>query len=388
MFEHMKPNLHDRYTKDLEKYDTMIKIARYCNNIFTLDTSPSFYKHTGIWPIFNPMNFIPLKVMTKLVGMSDEFYENILRPFQGYQFSTANIDMLPCVALPVLDDVVSLTRTNESQSWGQGNSKYVFDEATKDIEVRLNTRVRQVIPNQGKNGKQILVIDDQGNEQLYDRVVMACSAAMCGNVLRNKTYIQRTLLEGVEYQDDWKMGDAHHWLEVPVHTDDSIVPNTSGLRDYIKKHFAFVVDVDKDLFDNGSFGGRYDHLLGAWSPCAEDAGVKGADMYMSQALHGDENLDPSKVLKTFSPPRAHPKMGVRNMMVTQLLSLIQGQNGIYYAGNYVSAGNGHDLSLVTGMCVARSIGAQYPFKKYQGDSSVDAKGGERDIHLMSRFMGL
>ncbi len=379
MFDKMQPNLYEKYKKDFDRYDFMIKLVRYTNNCFTLDPSPSFYKHTGIWPIFNPMNFIPLRTLSWMCGMSDEFYVNILRPFQGYNFSTALIDDLPAVALAVLDDIVSLTSTRSHQSWGVGNSTVVFERASQGCDVRLSTRVRQVLPQQGKNGKHI-VIDDKGGVEEYDRVVFACPAGMAANVLRNKNWIESTLLDAVEYHDDWKNSDALHWLEVPVHTDDSIVPNTNGLRDYIKKHFAFVVDIDAKEMGNGSYGGRYDHLLGAWSPTAKAMGEHGADMYMSQALRGDEKIDESKIICTFSPPRAHPTMGVRNMMVTQLLSVIQGRRGIYYVGNYVSAGNGHDLSLVTGLCVAEAIGAKYPWP--------ENKASERDVKLMSRFMGL
>ena len=67
------------------------------------------------------------------------------------------------------------------------------------------------------------------------------------------------------------------------------------------------------------------------------------------------------------------------MLITQLLSLIQGRRGVYYCSNWSTAGNGHDLSLLAGIACATSIGADYPF------DDPDAK---RDHSLLSSFMGL
>jgi len=63
-------SMEGRFKNDLEKFDRMVKIVRWTNNAFTWDPEPSFYKHAGIWPIFNPMNFISIKTMTRLCGIS------------------------------------------------------------------------------------------------------------------------------------------------------------------------------------------------------------------------------------------------------------------------------------------------------------------------------
>ena len=71
-------------------------------------------QHTGLWSYVNPLNFISTKTACKCFGISDEFYKTVLNPFHGFNFSTANIDALPVVALPVLDDIVPLTSTYSS----------------------------------------------------------------------------------------------------------------------------------------------------------------------------------------------------------------------------------------------------------------------------------
>ena len=87
---------------------------------------------------------MPIWLTTKLFGISHEFYDGVFRPFQGFQFTTLHLDSIPAVALPALDDIVPLTGTRMHMSWGDGNSSEVFLRATKGIDVRLDTRVRQV----------------------------------------------------------------------------------------------------------------------------------------------------------------------------------------------------------------------------------------------------
>ncbi len=67
------------------------------------------------------------------------------------------------------------------------------------------------------------------------------------------------------------------------------------------------------------------------------------------------------------------------MLITQLLPLVQGRRGVYYCSNWATAGNGHDLSLLAGICCATAIGAEYPF----ADGAA-----KRDHRLLSGFMGL
>jgi len=302
--------------------------------------------------------------------MSSEFYHNLLNPFHGFNFSTANIDFLPVVALPVLDDVVPLTSTRKHLSWGEGNSTEVFKRAVDGCNVKMGTRVRQMRFDTGAS-QGAMLHDDQGGVEHYDRVVFACPATAASAILRDGSWVERSLLQGVSYQDDFGRDDWADWLEVPVHQDCSILPEAH--RDVIAKELAFIVDVD--VQEGG--GIEYDHCLGAWSPTAKAAGVHGADMFVTQCKHPRKEIDESKVIGTFSAPRAHPAMCFRNMLITQLLPLVQGRRGVYFCSNWSVAGNGHDLSLLAGICCASAIGADYPFED---------RDAARDHDLLRRFM--
>jgi len=257
-------------------------------------------------------------------------------------------------------------------SWGLGNSTVVFERAVKGCDVRLGTRVRQLQLKQDNSGGGTLY-DDQGGVEIYDRIVFACPATAVSAMLRGSSWVENALIGGVYYQDDFSRDDWKDWLETPVHQDRNILP--AKHRDLIAKELSFVVDVD--VTEGG--GVEYIHCLGSWSPSAKAKGVLGGDMFMTQCQMPKKEIDESKLLGTFSAPRAHPSMCFRNMMITQLLPLVQGRRGVYFCSNWATAGNGHDLSLLAGICCATAIGADYPFED---------PGAERDHSLLKSFMGI
>jgi len=249
----------------------------------------------------------------------------------------------------------------KGMSWGVGNSCEVFKRSTQKCDVRLDTRVRQVLPvapTKDRNWSQ-QVVDDKGNVEIFDRVVMACPAHAAANIVREKTWMERAILEGVTYHDDFHHYDWNDWLESPVHQDVNCLPVKH--RDVLLEHGAFIIDIDRDGRAGGGLNIEFTHNLGAWSPSARELGVpaKDAKMFMSQACHKDR--DYSDVIKNFSAPRGHPDLSTSNMVLTQMLHLIQGRRGVYYCSNWTSPGNGHDLACTSGLCVASALGAPYPF---------------------------
>ena len=49
---------------------------------------------------------------------------------------------------------------------------------------------------------------------------------------------------------------------------------------------------------------------------------------------------------------SHPSFSTRNLLIAFALRWVQGRGGVYYCGSYTTPGNGHDLSLLSGLCVA------------------------------------
>jgi len=69
-----------------------------------------------------------------------------------------------------------------------------------------------------------------------------------------------------------------------------------------------------------------------------------------------------------------------NIMTMLTLRLLQGNDGIYYCGNWTTPGNCHDMSLLSGMACAHAIGAKYLF-----EGNKEAK---KDFHRLRSLMGV
>eukprot|EP01062_Namystynia_karyoxenos_P079927 TRINITY_DN8521_c0_g1_i1.p1 TRINITY_DN8521_c0_g1~~TRINITY_DN8521_c0_g1_i1.p1 ORF type:complete len:789 (+),score=293.33 TRINITY_DN8521_c0_g1_i1:94-2367(+) len=366
----LQPSLRERFPLDFARFDKMCDWVRKVNLFFCGDPEPSFYKNAVPFNALNPLNYILLSQLCPWFGISKEWYNDFLVPFHGWNFSSIHIDNLPATAIETLDDIVPLSKTRKHGTWGPGNSVEVFEKATRGIDVRLSTRVWSADFSKDR----VELTDDSGKKEQFDRVVFAAPAGMVCNVLGGN-WMERSLLEGVVYHDDYERADWKDWLENPVHTDTNVVPGTPEQKEALMKHLSFIVDIDQEHKN-----AEYSHILGSWSPSAVQKGRHGAPMFVTQCEHWHRPVDPAKIESRMSPPRAHPDLCVQNVIITQLLKLIQGNRGAYFCSNWTTAGNCHDLSFLAGVSVAGAIGADYPFP---GEAAA-----RRDYDRLRSFMGL
>jgi predicted NAD/FAD-binding protein len=376
--EQLEPSMRPRFEKDLARYDRMVSVVGAVNRVFSYGSSRTTF-YPPMLNHLNPCNFVGIRGMCRLFGMSDEFYTTILQPFHALNLSSIEIDNCPGTSLAILDKIVPMTKARWHHSWDTGNSTEVFKRISERCHVELGARVRQVHAVRSEGRWQQQVINDNGDVQTFDRVVFACPAHAAANTLRLPGFFEKILLRAVAYHDDLHRDDWKDWLECPVHQDTSVLPEAH--RKLLLNEGAFVIDVNETGAKDGGRNSEFHHCLGAWSPSARSAGISGESvpMFMTQCLHADRVIDADKTLKTFSAPRAHPDLSARNGMITQFMNLIQGRRGIYYCSNWVAPGNGHDLSCTSGLVVAHAIGAKYPF---------DDAEAYTDFKAARHFMGV
>ena len=60
---------------------------------------------------------------------------------------------------------------------------------------------------------------------------------------------------------------------------------------------------------------------------------------------------------------AHPMLCVTNLICSFLMRFVHDarHSNVVFCGSWTTPGNGHDLSLVSGIAAAHAVGAQYPF---------------------------
>ncbi len=144
---------------------------------------------------------------------------------------------------------------------------------------------------------------------------------------------------------------------------------------------------------------HYDNtfILSSWAPCLAPVKAAGGTCLVSYNCPAGRQPHASLVQGTVDNTRCHPDFSIRNLLISLLLPTIQGRGNIHFAGSYTTPGNGHDLSLLSGLLAATRIGAPYPFAAdrypaahadflqaagFMGDRSILAIVGRRLVLLV------
>ncbi len=139
-------------------------------------------------------------------------------------------------------------------------------------------------------------------------------------------------------------------------------------RDRLVRGYANYIEVDGARVENT-------FIVGSWVPAVQPYAHR-PPMLITYNRPGPI----AGVRATVDNTRAHPCMSVRNLALAVLLRWVQGRRRILYCGSFATPGNGHDLSLLSGLVVAHALGADYPF----GSNAV----ARADFERMRGIMGL
>eukprot|EP00164_Ancoracysta_twista_P028138 GFYU01055904.1.p1 GENE.GFYU01055904.1~~GFYU01055904.1.p1 ORF type:complete len:192 (+),score=1.01 GFYU01055904.1:24-578(+) len=88
---------------------------------------------------------------------------------------------------------------------------------------------------------------------------------------------------------------------------------------------------------------------------------------------------------------AHPQLNFMNLAFSFAMPLLQGHHGAHFCGSYATPGNGHDLSLLSGIVVASEIirlsrGDSSDVLYYPFDDDVSKPGARSDFFKLRNFM--
>merc|ERR1712232_381429 len=370
---------------DFKRYDRLMAFLEKSYNFFgwfNYSSEPSLYKLSYV----NPLNMIPVPWLTKLYGISDDFFNLILTPINATSFMTNDItnmvgsilyicdEVVPCTPKPPTDMDPEGRKTPRLNTWKDGGNgiKKLYGNMTKDATVKTNTRVLKVKADQQR--KQ--VVDEFGQVAEFDRVVFACPSNAVGNMLEGHSWIEDTLMRTSEYADDFDFVGGH--LNAVVHEDGTVLP--APVRNPVLQYAANYIEVNRDP-QTGKWRYENTYTFGAQTYKTRDLPLsERPPMLITHGLFDDKkSIDPNVTHRSESHARAHTIYSAGNLITMFMLHLIQGRRGVYYCSNYTIAGNCQDLGSVSGMAAAHAIGAAYP---------LNDRLAERDFNTMRGLMGL
>jgi len=296
---------------------------------------------------------------------------------------------VPAVIAELLDDIVPLEETPRLRSWSTNVSE-VFDKITAPFKEKcFTTRAVESVRfvQQGKHMKA-WVKDEDDVEVMFDKVIFACPAPAALHALheppegglakdswtpswpweRFKHWLEAACLSKVMYTYErdptFKSGEAHSQAQAVCPTE---------WKDEILSHYCNYVEVDSTKpgpalsphlpYVENTF------VISSWCPPAQQPEVQGKlPMLVSYNCHDKlHGLPTERPVTSFE---AHPCLTKFHLAASNLFwPLLQGSRGgtVYYCGHTVTPGNGHDLSLLSGLVAAAECGAEFP---YLGDKNA------------------
>jgi predicted NAD/FAD-binding protein len=358
IFAHGKEH---QYNNELKRWKQMVNIVRYVNEFFS-GKELSLYNFSFL----NPFNYISIRFLSLLFGLSNHFWNNIVVPMYASSFLSTKLSFIPSSILSIIDSLISLQSNSipTMQTWVQ-TSIDVFDKMTKDAIIKINHQVKSINIKRKENNQIIILIDNE--KIIYDRIIFACNADATINTLINGntsiSFLLKLMLSNITYGDD----DDLNLLDGIIHRDINILP--IEYADELCRNYANYIDVKYDK-KNKVFYHYNTFILSSWLPnvhaMLKENQIEHRNMepmFVTYAPYDQPTpkIDEKKIYGKVDNRRAHPSLSFRNQAISLLIRLVQGENGMYFCGNSVTPANGHDLSLISGFAVAELIGAKYPF---------------------------
>ena len=370
-FAHGAPGvgLGARYAVELSRWARMVRHVRAVNAALAPrdgGPTPSLYA-ASFW---NPFNVIPMRFLSRIYGCgNDAFWGDLIVPLYASSFLTTALDGVPAVVLPILSDMIpaDATRSVHMESWAGGaGSAAVFECLLQGVNVRAGTRVERVA--QRADGRWVLHTQVGETGGGYDAVIFACGSPAAARALSGAPLDCAPvawLLHGISYCAGaaFERGAVHSHAPLLHARERSAL--LSRFANYIVAH--------------GGSQRRYENtfILSSWVPAA--AGCRNVPRLVTYDARDPSGLAAHTVAHVDNVDN-HPHLSVCNLASAQALRAVQGRRGLYFCGSFATPGNGHDLSLCSGLAVACALGAAYPF---EGD-----EGAAADLARLRRLMGV
>jgi len=380
--------------QDLQRWNRLMDMIKRVNHFFCPPPIPgvhSIYRSS----LLNPLNVISLRFLARIYGISQRFWDEVFVAIHASSFLETKFDDLPAVIAEVIEDIVPLGNPDappEMESWLAGHGDEVFQGLTANFKERVltSTGCEAVRVETNASGKSVVLLTDtDGIEHTFDRVVFACGAPATLRSLpaacpvdsfseRARYWALQSVLAATKYVED---RDLTYERGV-VHSDSKMGLPTEFEQEIVNDFGTYCESKYKA---NGEIDYENVFVVSAWVPEMQKPENKGKrSMLISWNCKerlkniGDEHYEKDVVMR-----EAHPQLSVTNMFASYFVwRHLQGScnNTLYFTGSFITPGNGHDLSMLSGFVVAKHLGADYPFPENEP--------AFKDFQLLQNMMGL
>ena len=375
-------------------------------------SAPSVYDVCAL----NPLNIIPARfVVCRWFGVSVEFWEQVVVSIYSSSFLTTKLDTMPAMILPALDDIISVGRSNplrQLHTW-KGNSSEVFDLMESQIQrVVKNVRIERVErcgvshtwsvvysskteseteSNKCKTGAQNNS-DKKRITETFDIIIFACPANAINEMTnsennRNAGFRSKlfdAILPNIKYENQ----RDDNFIHGDIHACRGVIPSPMRAEVIQGRYTNYIAHHNSNC--DGEIENTF--ILGTWVPSALGSSSRCKALTAQNEVHDffvtyNPRKETTNVLQSTAlvghvdNSWAHPEFSFKNLFLSLCMPLLQGRHQVYYCGSYVTPGNGHDLSLLSGMVVAARCSGGYHPLRHQADGPTI-----RDFELLDGLL--
>lgn len=214
----------------------------------------------------------------------------------------------------------------------KGGSKEYVQRLTASFsdKIKLNCGVKKVTPRDDKWE----IIDNQGQTNIFDQVVLACHADEAINMLSDPAPHHLDVIGGFSYQEN----------KVIVHGDESFMPKH-------KKSWASWVYLSEDKKDTNP-AVSLSYWMNNLQPLNTNKPIL---VTLNPGTRPQENLIYDE--HVFS----HPVFDLKAIEAQARISNLQGQNGLWFCGAYQRYGF-HEDGLLSAVNLAKKMGVSIPWE--------------------------
>ena len=285
----------------------------------------------------NPFNYVSMGTVLNVGRFSGDFRYKILKPmFVNFLMATNVFDM-PASLFSRYLEFFDIETATPMQTWDRGTRR-IYEEMSAGFrdKIYLQRPVRKVY----RLARGVVVEDEEGGTETFDDVVFACNANQALMILNRPTLFEGWLLSSIRYESE-----LHN--HTVVHSDSSVLPD-SAVR---------ALDTRSNHIEQ--YGARPDNYEITYIMHNQQPWAKPSDKPCLVTYNPISRIDDSKIVKKWW--FQHIVHDVPHIAVLiHLFRFVQGKRRTWHCGAHTLI-NSQETCFVSGLAVARQLGADYPF---------------------------
>lgn len=285
----------------------------------------------------NPYNLVTMGRLLDLQGFSSDFRFKILKPLFLNLVLASSLFEMPAGLFARYLDFFGIEGSTPMVTWDQGTANLYrrMSEPFRD-RIHLGRAVRRIL----RDDDGVTVIDAAGRQERFDEVILACNANQGLMLLDRPSQRERFVLGSVRYESE-----LHN--HAVVHTDASVIadPVTDPLTTRTN-HIEH-------------YGARPDNYQITYIMHNQQPWARRSDKPCLVTYNPRQPIDERKVLKRFWFQHVVHDVFHYSVLMNAFRA-IQGRQRTWHCGAHTVI-NSQEHCLISGVAVARQLGADYPF---------------------------